>query len=86
MSTVSSRTELRAKASVRSRHGYGRSPLHYAVARNDITIVSMLISAKAEVNASSCIGYTALHYAADEENAAVIKFLLAPGADPQPKR
>ena len=69
MSTVSSRRELRAKASVRSRHGYGRSPLHYAVARNDITFVSMSISAKTDVDTSSSVRYTALHYAAEEENA-----------------
>ena len=69
------------------RHDYrdraGRTPLHYAVADNELEKVRNLLAAGADPNAKEREGLTPLHAGAQlTDTGAVIRLLLDSGADP----
>jgi ankyrin repeat protein len=57
-------------------------PLHSAAAREDVTIVRMLLTAGADPNARQQMDFTPLHAAAQNGNSEMVEVLLAAGADP----
>ncbi|KAL8219855.1 UNVERIFIED_CONTAM: hypothetical protein K2H54_035013 [Gekko kuhli] len=62
----------------------GYTPLHVAVLRKDLDMVSLLIAAGADLNKPelSC-GRSPLHLAVESQNPAVVEYLLRAGADPE---
>ena len=62
----------------------GKTPLHYAVEREDLEIIRLILSAGADVNAhdSRNIGNTPLRQVAQSCSLAVAKLLIEAGADP----
>jgi ankyrin repeat protein len=62
----------------------GKTPLHDAVSKGQLTVVRFLLDNGAQVNARSKSpfpGWTALHFAATSGNKAMIELLVASGAD-----
>lgn len=57
----------------------GDTPLHFAVASNNISIVRMLLKKNIDVNAKNHDGKTALHYAVDESGLPIIQLLIENG-------
>ncbi|XP_062996590.1 NF-kappa-B inhibitor beta [Elgaria multicarinata webbii] len=62
----------------------GYTPLHIAVLRKDVDMVSLLISAGSDLNKPelSC-GRSPLHLAVESQNPEVVEYLLRAGADPE---
>ncbi len=56
------------------------TPLHSALARNDLPVVELLVAHGADVNATQQNGYTPLHEAAQNGNLQAIILLLSHGA------
>lgn len=57
-----------------------RTALHFAVCKDNIEAVTMLLAAEADVNIRNYIGRTAVHMAVGKRD--IMKVLLAAGADP----
>lgn len=55
--------------------------LHYAVAKEDISVVRALIADGADVNLFDELGHTPMHYAVEEGRLDVVDELLQAGAD-----
>ncbi len=55
----------------------GNPPLHFALCRNNIKIIQLLVDAGAEVNALDSNGFSPMHHAATNKNKAVIELLIA---------
>ena len=51
---------LQSGANIKAQDGYSRTPLHWAVWRNDPSIISAILDAGSDIQA----GYTPLHWAA----------------------
>jgi ankyrin repeat protein len=60
----------------------GSTALQWAVHRDDVEMVDMLLGAGADVKAANRYGVTALSLAAENGNAAILEKLLKAGADP----
>lgn len=70
-----------ADPSTASRNAQQVTPLHSAVAVNDVEITTALVEAGSNVTLSQQGGYTPLHEAAHNGNRAIAELLLAHGAD-----
>jgi len=66
-----------------SRNDQGNMPLHAALPRADLTIVTMLLDAGADVNTRQAHGFTPLHESVLIGNVALTQLLLERGADPE---
>ena len=66
---------------VNAKYNYERSPLHYAVDRNNIALAEYLISVGADVNAKDGWGKSPLHWAVQEDDITMVKLLISAGAD-----
>ncbi|MFF3920174.1 ankyrin repeat domain-containing protein [Streptomyces sp. NPDC001852] len=64
-----------------SRDRQGRTPLHAAALRGDLSGVEQLITAGADPNAADDNGFTPLHLAAQEGQLAAARLLLDAGAE-----
>ncbi|KAJ8319093.1 hypothetical protein KUTeg_004184 [Tegillarca granosa] len=61
----------------------GRSPLHYSVETDDLSVTGyLLLEAGAVVNVTCFDGNTALHIACGRQNVGMVALLMAAGADP----
>ena len=60
----------------------GATALHWAVHRNDVGLVDLLIAAGADVAAANRYGVQPISLAAENGNAAILAALLDAGADP----
>jgi uncharacterized protein len=76
------RTLLRQKADVNQAEADGTTALHWAVQRDHLEAVELLLNAGAAASAANRHGVTPLHLAAINGNAATIERLLKAGADP----
>ena len=56
-------------------------PLHFAVQRNDLDKINLLISKGADINAKNKYGMTALHYAVLWNRKEIFDILSSKGAD-----
>lgn len=76
---------LKGKANINLPDGKsGRTPLHHAVERDDLSTVGFLIlEARANVNSCCFDGNTPLHVACARQNVGVVALLIAAGADPE---
>lgn len=75
--------EAGAAANAQDRQYQGLTPLHFAVERNELPMVEVLLKAGANLDARANGGGTPLHQAASgRSNPAIYKALLAAGADP----
>src|SRR5712691_8096806 len=68
-------------ALVNARNCFGITPLHLAVAYNDIEVVDYLLSRGAELHARTPTGQTVLHIAAIQGEAPIIRRLIEVVAD-----
>ncbi len=60
----------------------GTTALHWAVNRDDVEMVDLLIRARADVKAQNRYGFPPIAFAAVNGNAAVLSRMIAAGADP----
>ncbi len=60
----------------------GATALHWAVHRNDASLVDLLLAAGADVSAVNRYGVQSISLAAENGNAEILEALLAAGADP----
>ena len=67
---------------VNAREGDGATALHWAVVRDDLESMSLLLDAGADVNASNDYGVTPLSLACTNRSATAVGVLLEGGADP----
>jgi ankyrin repeat protein len=73
---------LMSGADVNAAEADGMTALHWAVTRDDLELVDMLLHAGANVRATTRLGgYTALLMAAKNGNSAIVEKLLSAGAD-----
>lgn len=68
---------------INARDNSGRTPLHQAVEKGQITVARFLLDHGAEVNLRDNSGRTPLYRAAASGNKAMVEFLLSRKADPQ---
>ena len=61
------------------------TPLHSAIARNDLKVCQLLVENGADINAQQMQGVTALHSAAHRGNLALVQFLVENGANTNAK-
>lgn len=67
---------------VNASEGDGATALHWAVVRNDATLIDELLRAGADVNATNDYGVTAISLACVNRNASMVETFLAQGANP----
>eukprot|EP00126_Sphaerothecum_destruens_P007601 Sdes_comp19908_c0_seq3m12318 len=72
---------LNSGVEVNSADTKGRTPLHIAATRTNVSIASLLINHGADVNAADANGNTALHLAACTNNIKMVTLLLDAGTD-----
>jgi ankyrin repeat protein len=60
---------------------YGRTPLHYAAAEGNASLVEELLRSGADVNAQDDDGWSPLHFGAQAGSTSVVAVLLGAGAD-----
>ncbi|MEM7022015.1 MAG: ankyrin repeat domain-containing protein [Pseudomonadota bacterium] len=65
-----------------SRYEHHRTPLHFAVAKNQSAIVELLLEAGADPIAKDSRGYTPLNCASQTTDEHIVEHLIAAGADP----
>ena len=68
-------------ASISSLDANSATPLHAAVAGENLAVVKYLVGQGASVNAKDASGETPLHYAASYGNKAIVTYLLEQGSD-----
>ena len=56
-------------------------PLHYAIQKEKLELVELLISLNAKVNQKDKAGWTALHHAATTDNVEITNFLIQKNAE-----
>jgi ankyrin repeat protein len=69
----------KALVNVKDEDGY--TPLHFAVYKDNIEIVRLLLDFKADPNAQDEDGCTPLHFSAFNENKEICKMLIDRGSD-----
>ena len=74
-------TLLENGASVNATDQDGQTALHWAVDREDLSLVQLLLARKADVNAADALKHTALHRAAALGSLRIARALLERGAD-----
>ena len=79
---VAARALVQQKSVVNAAEVDGSTALHWAVHRDDVDMVDLLIGAGADVKATTRYGVTPISLAAVNGSGAVIKRLLRAGADP----
>jgi ankyrin repeat protein len=79
MDLVEVRRCLQAGIDVNFRDHNGHTPLHYAVAKNDLELVRELINHQADVNCQDNYGWTALHYASFNGLSTMVEELIRHG-------
>ena len=72
---------LLAESDVNARQPDGATALHWAVYRDDLATVRLLIGAGADTGVANELGVTPLALACENTNAAMVETLLAAGAD-----
>lgn len=72
---------LDREADVNARCNFGKTPLHYAVERNDCTAMSYLLSKGADIEARDLAECTPLHTAIESRLETAVRLLLEQGAD-----
>ncbi|KAK2772961.1 hypothetical protein FQN53_004331 [Emmonsiellopsis sp. PD_33] len=75
------RTLFEKGASVHSRDGIQRTPLHCAIKRRSKGVIRLLVESGADVEAREIYGRTPLHLAAESGQAGLIQQLIECGAD-----
>ena len=69
------------EADVNARCNYNKTPLHYAIERNDASTVAFLLSKKADIEARDIAERTPLHTAIECRLESMVRLLLEQGAD-----
>lgn len=69
------------EADVNARNNYRKTPLHYAVEKNDAAMVAFLISKDADIEARDSAELTPLHTAIEHRLEPMVRVLLEQGAD-----
>jgi ankyrin repeat protein len=80
--TEAVRALLKQKVDVDASLGDGSTALHWAVHRDDMATVDLLLGAGARANVANDLGATPLHLACTNRNGAMVGKLLKAGADP----